>query len=153
MKILLATDGSEFSLAAAKACCRMINFSKPAKIRIINVIDLIPPPMRPLSKDSYPAEEKASKRAAEIIVEETLLKMREFLDNTNVDIETKTISGEAKNVIAKEAEDWEADLIIVGSHGYGFWSRALLGSVSDAVVKYSKCSVLVVQKDKTLIEI
>lgn len=149
MKILLATDGSEFSLAAAKACCRMINFSKPAMIKIINVIDVIPPPMRPFSKDNYVAEEKASKRAAEIIVEETHLIMREFLENTNADIETKTIRGDAKNVITKEAEDWGADLIVVGSHGFGFWSRALLGSVSDAVVRYSKCSVLVVRRDES----
>ena len=45
----------------------------------------------------------------------------------------------------EEAQNWGADLIIVGSHGYGFWSRALLGSVSNAVINHAPCSVLVVR--------
>jgi nucleotide-binding universal stress UspA family protein len=48
-------------------------------------------------------------------------------------------------MITEEAQKWEADLIIVGSHGQSFWSRALLGSVSNAVVNHAPCSVLVVK--------
>ena len=39
----------------------------------------------------------------------------------------------------------KADLIVVGSHGRGFWGR-LLGSVSNGVVHHAPCSVLVVRK-------
>ena len=41
------------------------------------------------------------------------------------------------------------DLIVVGSHGRGFWGR-LLGSVSDGVVHHAPCSVLVVRKPPNL---
>ena len=34
---------------------------------------------------------------------------------------------------------------VAGSHGYGFWERNLLGSVSDAVVHQAHCTVLVVR--------
>jgi nucleotide-binding universal stress UspA family protein len=53
------------------------------------------------------------------------------------------MSGLAKQVIVEEAEKWGADLIVVGSHGQGLWSRALLGSVSNSVVHHAPCSVFV----------
>jgi nucleotide-binding universal stress UspA family protein len=48
-------------------------------------------------------------------------------------------------VILEEAERWDADLIVLGSHGYGLWQRFLLGSVSQAVVSHARCSVEVVR--------
>ncbi len=53
--------------------------------------------------------------------------------------------GDPGQAIVEIAEDWHSDLIVVGSHDRGFWSRALLGSVSDAVVHHAPCSVLVVE--------
>ena len=55
------------------------------------------------------------------------------------------LAGSARAVILDEAERWKADLIVVGSHGYGAWQRFLLGSVSQAVVSHAKCSVEVVR--------
>ena len=49
-------------------------------------------------------------------------------------------------MIVEEAQNWEADLIIVGSHGHGFWKRSFLGSTSDKVIHNAPCSVLVVRK-------
>lgn len=54
--------------------------------------------------------------------------------------------GSPKQVILDEAESWVADLIIVGSHGYGAWDRFLLGSVSNAVATHAKCSVEIVRR-------
>ena len=53
--------------------------------------------------------------------------------------------GAPRPVILDEAENWGADLIVMGSHGYGAWKRFLLGSVSQAVVSHAKCSVEVVR--------
>jgi nucleotide-binding universal stress UspA family protein len=40
-----------------------------------------------------------------------------------------------------EAEKWEADLIVVGSHGYQGFKRFLLGSVAQAIASHAHCSV------------
>ena len=45
-----------------------------------------------------------------------------------------------------EAEKFDADLIVVGSHGHGGIGRFLLGSVSQSVALHAACSVLIVRK-------
>ena len=54
--------------------------------------------------------------------------------------------GATNRVIIETAKDWNADLIVVGSHGRGFWGRTMIGSVSDSVIHHAPCSVLVVRK-------
>ena len=48
-------------------------------------------------------------------------------------------------MIVEEAERWGADLILVGSHGYGSVKRFMLGSVSQAVATHAPCSVEIVR--------
>jgi nucleotide-binding universal stress UspA family protein len=57
----------------------------------------------------------------------------------------EVLSGNAKEVILKEAQEWDADLIVVGSHGRRGIRRFLLGSVSEAVAMNAHCSVVVVR--------
>jgi nucleotide-binding universal stress UspA family protein len=59
---------------------------------------------------------------------------------------TKILEGNAKEVIVEEAREWRADLIVVGSHGYGRLRRMVLGSVAGAVVANAPCSVQVVRQ-------
>ena len=51
-----------------------------------------------------------------------------------------------KRIIVGEAVEWEADLIVVGSHGRQGIGRFLVGSVSEAVAIGSECSVEVVRR-------
>jgi len=53
--------------------------------------------------------------------------------------------GHPKDKILDEAEQWGADLIVVGSHGYGAVRRLFLGSVSLAVAINAPCSVEIVR--------
>jgi nucleotide-binding universal stress UspA family protein len=46
------------------------------------------------------------------------------------------------------AEEIEAGLIVMGSRGRGGLRRALMGSVSDSVVRYAHCPVMVVRYEK-----
>ena len=57
--------------------------------------------------------------------------------------------GPPKRVILEEAEAFGADLIVLGSHGYGAFERFLLGSVSQSVALHAKCSVEIVRRPKT----
>jgi nucleotide-binding universal stress UspA family protein len=50
-----------------------------------------------------------------------------------------------KQLILKEAEDWGANLIVVGSHGLRGLTRLLLGSVSETVAAHAPCSVEVIR--------
>ena len=60
-------------------------------------------------------------------------------------VNTEVLRGPPDQQIIEKAKEWKADLIVVGSHGRGFWGR-LLGSVSNGVVHHAPCSVLVVRK-------
>ena len=59
--------------------------------------------------------------------------------------EAVVYDGDPRSVIVDEAEDWKADLIVLGSHGYTGIKRWLLGSVAQSVVNHAPCSVEVVR--------
>ena len=62
-----------------------------------------------------------------------------------VSVTTKIVEGTPQEAIVQEAEEWGADLIVLGSHGYGRFRRTVLGSVAGAVVAKARCSVQVVR--------
>ncbi len=57
--------------------------------------------------------------------------------------------GEAATEIVDLAEELGAGLVVLGSRGLGGIRRALMGSVSDSVVRHAHCPVLVVRKNKS----
>lgn len=149
MKILLPTDGSDFSLAAARTCGELAAKESGAVVRVISVIEsLVPDEPFNTESDYYRAVAEASKQAAEENVEKCRVVVLSMKGNEETRIETKTVAGKPDEMIIREAEEWDADLIVIASHGYGFWARALLGSVSDSVVHHAPCSVLIVRSDR-----
>jgi len=148
MKILLATDGSKYSDGAAEKCCELFAKSENSSVKIISVVEP-PAPMaaEPFGvSNEYYAEVRAmlSEQAKEAVerAEKTII---EKFTNASLDVETATLAGNPKEEIIEEAKKWKADLTVLGSYGYGFWERMLLGSVSNAVVHHAPCSVLVVR--------
>ncbi len=147
MKILLATDGSDFSLTAARKIGEMVAIDPGSEILIVSVSEVVAPVTRFAAADEYLAlARKASSGAASAAAEETHKQVLRSLNDREVKIETRIIEGNPKSVIVDEAKHWEADLVVTGSHGRGFWGRMLIGSVSDAIVKHSPCSVLVIRQ-------
>jgi nucleotide-binding universal stress UspA family protein len=59
--------------------------------------------------------------------------------------QTHLAMGDAPREIVHLAEDLDAGLIVMGSRGRGGIRRALMGSVSDAVVRHAHCPVLIVR--------
>lgn len=59
------------------------------------------------------------------------------------EIEVRVEEGDPLPMILRFAEQWDADLLVVGSHGAGGVPRILLGSVGDRAARYAHCSVLV----------
>ncbi len=149
MKILIATDGSDFSRAAIEKCCQFISTKKHTDIKIISVVEhLTPMGAEPFAVSAeYYAQTEADlrKNAKEsVAVAEKII--NEKLPEANIFISTEVFIGSVKQSIVDEAEKFGADLIVVGSHGYGFLDRVLLGSISDFVVHHAPCSVLVVRQ-------
>jgi nucleotide-binding universal stress UspA family protein len=60
--------------------------------------------------------------------------------------ETHLREGRADAEIVELAEEIGAGLIVMGSRGHGRLRRALMGSVSDAVVRHAHCPVTIVRK-------
>ncbi|WOG87266.1 hypothetical protein DCAR_0206489 [Daucus carota subsp. sativus] len=75
--------------------------------------------------------------------------------NSNIKVETKAGSGDAKEVICATVKKLEADMLVIGSHNYGFLKRTLVGSVSNYCSKHVKCPTVVVKqpKNEKLVEI
>jgi nucleotide-binding universal stress UspA family protein len=53
--------------------------------------------------------------------------------------------GTPSDEIVKAAEEWSADLLVIGSHGRGGRQRALLGSVAETVMRHAPCPLVVVR--------
>jgi len=147
MKVILATDGTKQSEAAIEMA-KALNLKEGDEIRVISVLDMA----LPLTIDVYAGYlpstdeiEMAVKENAEKILESTGNKLKELFADKNVLIVTELLNGSPESRIVEKAEEIEADLIIVGSHGYNRWERLLLGSVSDSVIHHAPCSVLVVR--------
>ncbi|XP_044979070.1 universal stress protein PHOS32 isoform X1 [Hordeum vulgare subsp. vulgare] len=62
-----------------------------------------------------------------------------------VKVDVKVAVGDARSVICDMVDKLGADVLVMGSHGYGFFKRALLGSVSDYCVSNANCPVLIVK--------
>lgn len=152
MKILIATDGSIYSKAAISFCRELNLDAKDTNITIISAVEHpMPIAAEPfaISAEYYNEVEQAERKVAKQVAEQAEKQIRSFFINETPDVKTEVISGSPSRAIVEKAQEWGADLIILGSHGYGFWSRTLLGSVSDSVTRHAPCSVLVVRKSES----
>lgn len=149
MKVLLATDGSKYSKRAAEKFCQFFKTKEASEIKIISAVESIKPVATEpfgVSTEYYAKLDEEAQKQAEGFIEDTKKIIEKNLsEGTNAEISTNVLMTSPKSAIVDEAKEWGADLIVVGSHGYGFWERMLLGSVSDAVIHHAPCSVLVIR--------
>jgi nucleotide-binding universal stress UspA family protein len=146
MRILLAVDGSPCSEAAVDEVGRR-PWPEGSAIKVLTTFELPTPPTPEgwaLPANYFEEMDAALRQQAENIVNRAITKLKPKL-NKNISLDGKILPGPPRNVILDEAENWDADLIVVGSHGYRAWERFLLGSVSQSVVSHAKCSVEVVR--------
>ncbi len=120
-EILLPTDFSAVSEAAMKVA-RALARETGARLHLVHVV----PPATDPSLGS-----------------EQLTRLGRLCGKDLV-LETALLSGRAAREISKYARDKSIDLIVISTHGRTGVSRALLGSVAEAVVRLSPCLVLTV---------
>ena len=146
MRVLLAVDGSPYSDAAVDEVASRV-WPADSEIRVITAYEL---PLAPapetwaLPPDYFEKLDRAAREHAEAVEQAVAQKLTKAFD-PSMKVSSNILPGPPRSIILEEAERWKADLIVIGSHGYGAWQRFLLGSVSQAVVSHAKCSVEVVR--------
>lgn len=147
MKVIIATDGSSFSLAAAREACGLFGHMEDAEFSVVCVYEDIPiaatEPFA-LPPEYYEEMIDAARNQAQHFAEQTADELRSGCPEAKIAVEV--LSGKAATEVVGFAERIGGDTIVVGSHGRGFWGR-LLGSVSNSVVNHAPCSVLVVRSE------
>ncbi|TKW28831.1 hypothetical protein SEVIR_3G354000v4 [Setaria viridis] len=97
----------------------------------------------PGAADVLPFVEADLKRTALRVIE----KAKELCAQV-ADAEYEAMEGDARNVLCDAVERHHAEMLVVGSHGYGAIKRAVLGSVSDYCAHHAHCTVMIVKKPK-----
>jgi nucleotide-binding universal stress UspA family protein len=143
MKILLATDGSKGSDAVVQSIAKR-PWPAGSEVKVLSVVELhlTPKPGSWLVPDShYLKLLHELQERARIAVEQA----EAVLKATALQVSSDIVIGNAKSTILKQAEEWPADLLVLGSHGHGVLERVLMGSVSQAVLAQAHCSVEIIR--------
>ena len=138
-RILLATDGSPHAeLAALKAVD--LAESTDARLHVVAVGRTFPAAVYDVYTEAGSEE---LRREAQTILDEQVRKIEEA--GGTVAIAHLKMNERRDEAIVHLAEEIGADLIVMGSRGFGGLKRALLGNVADSVVRHAHCPVLVVR--------
>ena len=138
-KILVGIDGSEHSTRAIKFASEIAR-KFGSKITLAHVV--VPPSYYYSSVENFWMPDE------KIIDEEGGKMLRNSLkkaETKGIDVKTVLLKGNAAEELSNLANDKLYDLVVVGSRGLSTFNRLLMGSVSDKVVRFSNCPVLVVK--------
>jgi nucleotide-binding universal stress UspA family protein len=148
MKVLIAADESEFSRSALNSVLAR-PWPPQTEFLILSVVPYIPPAYGDWQL-GYAHSAKEAQSALNKLHLDTVTEYENLLRQTFPDsqIEGKVVTGSVRDCIVDEAESWQADLIVMGSHGRTGMSRFLLGSVAESVLGRSPCSVEIIRTSK-----
>ena len=139
-KILLATDGSREAELAARTAADIAK-STSSELHVVNVAG-----GRAYQVELQEVNEQLRQRAGQLLDEQ--VEMIKEAGGTVAETHIRVVAEHRDRGIVELAEELGAGLIAMGSRGQGGVKRALLGSVSDSVVRHAHCPVLVVREEK-----
>lgn len=139
-KILIPVDLSESDMSriAIDAALAQARADGAAALRLINVQPLVPIAFVDYIPPNFDEEMRE-------LAEKDLVGVAAKVDFPQDRVSTTVRFGAVYPEVLAEAEDWGADLIVVGSHRPTMASY-LLGSNAKTIVAHAKCSVLVVRR-------
>jgi nucleotide-binding universal stress UspA family protein len=151
-RILLATDDSEDAVFAAQTAVNLANRTG-SELHAVYVEEM---PRRFSSSEPATFEElidpefedkmrQHAKAAASQLLEELVKKIKEAGGEI---AQAHAKFGRPAAEIVRLAEELNAGIVVVGSRGHGGVRRAVLGSVSESVVRHAHCPVLVVREEE-----
>ncbi|MDZ4832295.1 MAG: universal stress protein [Candidatus Melainabacteria bacterium] len=143
MKTLVAIDGSECSMRALDYVANR-PWKNEDQFMVISVVEpipadlgvgIVPPPAGSIEDKMYDECAEISGNGGR--------KLQEALPLNPILVSVE--AGLVAETICDTAARWEADLIVLGSHGRKGIAHLLLGSVAEEVLKKSPCSVEVIK--------
>jgi nucleotide-binding universal stress UspA family protein len=147
--IIIATDGSD---TAKEAGSRGLSLLRPVdKVLVVSVADLADPDLAQdatghaaatMTPDEVEAENEGALAQGQSNVDATIEALRAH-PGLPSGLETRVLGGQAGPALCDLASETEAIAIVMGSSGRGGLRRAVLGSVSDHVVRHAPCPVVV----------
>ena len=144
MKLLAALDGSPFSDDILDEVCRR-PWPAGTALQLVTAVTPVDPNLLrggPLKT----VDQIANRQRADSLLRLRAAAGRLEAEAPELRVTFKLLEGPPREAIVAEAEQWGADLILVGSHGYGAVRRFFLGSVSLAVAINAPCSVEIVRR-------
>ncbi len=137
-RILIAIDNSPHSMNAAKKGFELAQ-ALNASIGVAYIIDIMKEPVIPETGRISESTQNKSLTKANRVIDKLVKGYPDVGEITRF-----TSEGFPKKEIVMIAKDWEADLIVMGTHGRTGLSYLILGSVSEYVIKHSAVPVMVV---------
>jgi len=143
-QVVCCTDGSELSVNAIRRGLAALGES-PADIVLVMSVPEPDPTMVTgagfagpvMSVEQFDQERRHAVAAGEVILAEAAAGLG------RPEVATKVLTGLPGQSVCQYADDEGARLIIVGTRGRGGFIRAMMGSVSDYIVRHAPCPVLV----------
>ncbi|MBY0357613.1 MAG: universal stress protein [Candidatus Obscuribacterales bacterium] len=146
MKILLSVDDSPHSQFACDSVLQR-PWPEGTQFLVFTVVEPYHPDYAGWDpsaiSEAYTFEKKLNS-AAEKLATKIANKLSSKFGKERVSYEVK--EGRVKEAIVEKAASWQADFIVLGSHGRSGFQRFLLGSVSQAVVAHAPCSVEIIKE-------
>jgi nucleotide-binding universal stress UspA family protein len=141
-RIFVPVDNSEASFLALSEACKLAKASG-ARLRIAHVANMNQPGWG--NTDFVPDGEmqQIADQQSEI-----LLQAKELAQSFGVESECKVIKNwvdKIPNVLAEDAKAWQADLIVMNTHGWTGLKRLLLGSVAEGILRATTIPALLIR--------
>lgn len=138
-RVLSPTDFSEFATAAGAYAAALAS-AYGATLRLLHVSTPFPvvAPYANIQGDPgiFEAQREQSESALAVLATQAR--------KAGVTVETELREGNAVREILHAAQDWGADVIVLGTHGRGGFERLVLGSVTEKVLRQASSAVLTV---------
>jgi nucleotide-binding universal stress UspA family protein len=142
-RILVPIDGSAIADHALQEALKLA--TGKAGLRLVYVIEEV----YPLDAEGYAyIDYDALQQAVRSTGERALAQAAAQAKRSGISAETALLDVPGERIAAvidKDAKDWKADLIVIGTHGRSGLSRMLLGSVAEGVVRGASVPVLLVR--------
>lgn len=142
-RILCATDFSSFSSQALRHALALTR-QFGARLKVVYVI----PHVFPGGESMYGAAPWLLTPEIRERADEDLKRFLEPAREARITHELEVREGDPWREVVAAAEEMEADLVVIGTHGRGGFDRYILGSVAEKLVRRLPCSVLTVSHEE-----